>query len=344
MGRSLDAIEKAIRNAFDKGDASERAFREKVYRSAFAALDRALDANPNVTPEIAARRRDALSASIAQIESEFLPAVPVVEPAVAPEPEPVPEPMLEPAPEPAIDAGPEFAPVLTREDRDEFAPGPYGYDDAAEPPARAAYRGDRRRGGLLSPLLALLVLAAIVAGAWWLFSRGPIERPPAAGQPVERPDEPPRIVGGGDGLSGWITIFDPADPTTVSTPGDSRAEVMEEDGERFIRLTPGASGAPILFDVGQGVLEEVAGRRAVFNIVARVEEGETQISVDCSLAELGDCGRKRYAVGVTREEFLFEMDLPRVDPGAGGTIAINPGIGNGGRPVDIHAIRVSPAG
>ncbi|TIT51293.1 MAG: hypothetical protein E5W72_11680, partial [Mesorhizobium sp.] len=38
----LDAIEKAIRNAFEKGNAEDRTFRERVYRSAFAALDRAL--------------------------------------------------------------------------------------------------------------------------------------------------------------------------------------------------------------------------------------------------------------------------------------------------------------
>lgn len=335
----MDAIEKAIRNAFDKGNPGERAFREKVYRSAFAALDRALEANPNVTPAIAARRREALSASIAQIESEFLPAVPAVEPSVAPPP-----PASAPEPDPAVDTGPEFSPVLTREDREEFAPGQYGYDDADEPPSRKAYGvRERRRRGWLSPLLALLVLIAMAAGAWWLFARGPIERPPSAGQPVDTPAEPPRIVGGADDLSGWITVFDPSDPTTVTTPGDSRAEVIEQDGERFIRLTPGASGAPVLFDVGQGVLEQVAGRRAVFNIVAQVEEGETQISVDCSLAELGDCGRKRYAVGVTREELLFEMDLPALAPGAGGTIAINPDIENGRRSVDIHAIRVSPA-
>ena len=38
-GTRLDPIEKAIRNAFEKGNAEDRVFRERVYRSAFAALD-----------------------------------------------------------------------------------------------------------------------------------------------------------------------------------------------------------------------------------------------------------------------------------------------------------------
>ena len=73
----LDVIEKAIRNAFEKGDADDRAFRERVYRSAFAALERALQGNPELAPEdVAARRRSDLQAKIAEIETEFIPAVP----------------------------------------------------------------------------------------------------------------------------------------------------------------------------------------------------------------------------------------------------------------------------
>jgi hypothetical protein len=151
------------------------------------------------------------------------------------------------------------------------------------------------------------------------------------------------VSGASDALEGWVDIFTPGDPTTVSAPGDSRAEVMEEESERFMRITSGQSGAPVLFDIGQGVLEDIAGTRAVFNIVAEAREGgDTQISVDCSLAELGDCGRKRYAVGAAREEYLFEIELPASRPGTGGTIAINPDVEGRGRAVDIHAIRVRP--
>ena len=78
----MDVIETAIRNAFEKGDASDRAFRERVYRSAFAALERALKANPNVTVETAINRRKNLQAKIVEIESEFVPAAPAAAPDV----------------------------------------------------------------------------------------------------------------------------------------------------------------------------------------------------------------------------------------------------------------------
>ncbi|TGV81623.1 hypothetical protein EN801_033105, partial [Mesorhizobium sp. M00.F.Ca.ET.158.01.1.1] len=78
----MDAIEKAIRNALEKGNAEDRAFRERVYRSAFAALDRALQANPGVTVEVAIKRRKAIQAKITEIESEYLPAVPGVAPRI----------------------------------------------------------------------------------------------------------------------------------------------------------------------------------------------------------------------------------------------------------------------
>lgn len=345
---NLDSIEKAIRSAFEKGDPSDRAFREKVYRSAFGALDRALQANPNVTQDIVARRRQALSQTISAIESEFIPAVPAVDtPATARASQSTPAPVTQ-----EQRSEPGFAPTLAGEDRNYASAADDDYDDGIDPPSYEGYgRPQRRSRSWLAIVVTLAILAVVGAGAWWMFAPSGPESFPRPPQDAEdftpeqpAPGQPPRIVGGGDTLDDWIAVFDPADPTTVTAPGDSRAEITEDDGERFIRIRSGASGSPILFDVGQGVLEEVAGKRTVFNIVARAQEGEeTQISVDCSLGELGDCGRKRYAVGSTREEFLFEMELPATNPGAGGTIAINPDIEGGGKSLDVYAIRVTPA-
>ncbi|MEO3998048.1 hypothetical protein [Mesorhizobium sp. CAU 1732] len=357
----MDAIEKAIRNAFEKGDPRERAFREKVYRSAFAALDKALQANPNVTQAIADRRRQALSARVSEIESEFLPAVPAAAPAPAPRTAGmgVEPPVRGEGGYARSQAG--FEPTIDPNDRYRDQQPSDDFDDEIEPQTYAGPPVGRRRGRKWARVfVAVTVLSAIVIGAWWAIGGGlfrsaaerdqSVPNPP---QTVEEEDyqpqppaagEPPRIAGGADSLAGWIAVFDPADPTTVAAPGDSRAEVMDDDGRQFIRIIGGASSAPILFDVGQGVLEQLAGRRAVFNIVARAEEGQgTQFSVDCNLGELGDCGRKRYAAGTTQEEFLFEITLPNTNPGAGGTIAINPDVENGGKALDIFAIRVSPA-
>lgn len=369
----MDSIEKAIRSAFAKGDPGDRAFREKVYRSAFAALDRSLGANPNVTEAIAQRRRETLLAAVTAIETEFVPA----RPAAAPVPSSAPTPT--PAPTPAPTTGPGRPPQPAARPRVEpptasgiNAPGigtldvaapsldgerrPASGRPAARPDRKAARQAERaqaalregrsarprRRLRLIGPLLFLLLVGLAGGALWWLVVSGEGERllaPPPAGE-----NGGPRIPGNADTFEGWIDIFTAADPTTVTAPGDTRAEVMEDDGVRFIRIRSGASGSPVLFDVGQGVLEDIAGRRAVFNIVAQAREGEeTQISVDCELGRLGDCGRKRYAVGPAREEYLFEIDLPAQRPDAGGVIAVNPDVEGKGRTVDIHAIRVRPA-
>ncbi|MCV0395868.1 MAG: hypothetical protein K5872_06380 [Rhizobiaceae bacterium] len=100
-GPALDSVEKAIRGAFEKGDPTDRAFRERVYRQVLAALDRALAANPSIPAETATRRREGLKSTIVSIEREFLPARPA-SPIIAAAEEDVPgEP---PAPMPAAPA------------------------------------------------------------------------------------------------------------------------------------------------------------------------------------------------------------------------------------------------
>lgn len=396
----MDVIETAIRNAFEKGDATDRAFREKVYRSVFAALDRALKANPNITVEAAINRRKNLQAKIAQIEFEFIPAVPAVEPDVATaqralsgveiRAEPagaraapaVPEVTAAPdgrRPERARQQAPAIAPAgqPTSPKRKPMVAGgqrmePRLETAAAPPPPRrpAAAEAElpaqtervvdaerRRPFAAMFFVVTLLSLAAI--GGWWGFQTGlfktaeeidtSVPNPPAVtGEEDFNPDEEairaPAKPGQSDAQRNWITVFTPADPALVNAPGDTKAEVMEDESGSFIRIRSGASGSAISFDVGQGVLQQLAGKRAVFDIVARAEEGkETQISVDCNFGELGDCGRKRYAVGYEKGEFLFEIALPDKRPGAEGTIAINSDIANAGKAIDVYEIKVSVA-
>ncbi|HEY4192497.1 MAG TPA: hypothetical protein VGM46_07605, partial [Mesorhizobium sp.] len=130
----------------------------------------------------------------------------------------------------------------------------------------------------------------------------------------------------------------------VSAPADAKAEVMQDDTGSFLRIRSGASGSAISFDVGQGILEKLAGKHAVFDVLARSEDGkDTQISIDCNFGDMGDCGRKRYAVGHERNEYLFDVTFPDKHPGAAGTIAINSDFDRQGKAVDIYEIRVSAA-
>jgi hypothetical protein len=375
----LDAIEKAIRNALDKGNAEDRAFREKVYRSAFAALDRALQANPGVTVEVAIKRRKAIQAKIAEIESEFLPAVPDVGPQVdSPAGEPA-APAIEigdrtPSPAVAVDGPAQPAsdaprsrvlPVVPDIMPDATLPGAPAIDMSASAASGAAAevapdRDERRIRGRRLPLTAIFftvtLLAAVGIGLFFAMQTGVFKTaaqldtaPPEAPPTVEDDDftpadgaNAPAKPGAADQSRDWINVFSPTDPTHVAAPSDAKAEVMKDDTGPFLRIRSGASGSAIAFDVGQGVLEKLAGKHAVFDIIARAEDGkDTQISVDCNFGELGDCGRKRYAVGQQRNEYLFDVQFPNKRPGSAGTIAVNSDFDKQGKAVNIYEIRVS---
>ena len=107
----MDVIEKAIRSALEKGDADDRAYRERVYRSAFAALDRALAGNPGISQEVAEQRRSDLQAKVAEIETEFIPAVSAAPPEPA---RPAPPPAAPPPAEPEAQRG---VPTVELDDR-----------------------------------------------------------------------------------------------------------------------------------------------------------------------------------------------------------------------------------
>lgn len=358
----MDVIEKAIRNAFEKGDPGDRTFREKVYRSAFAALERAIETNAAATPEAAARRRAALKATIADIESEFIPAVP---PVMADRRDPVFAPDAQP--------GEAQAPRVDRRREDVAMPRDPVLEPRFDDPAAEADHGNRgqagygddipgerrefarRRHPIATAFIGLAALLLLAAGAWWwsggLGQPGPgvvVEAPTAqeeaAAPPAAGPPPTPVRPGQAESLEAWTTVFTPGDPTAVSVPADAEAAVVGEQQESYLRIRSGASGSAVVFDVGQGILERLAGRRAIFVIVARAEEGRpTQMSVGCDLAALGECGRKRYEVGYERGDFLFDMDLPDARPASGGTISIVSDIDNAGKAVDIYAIRVTPA-
>ncbi|MER9330518.1 hypothetical protein [Mesorhizobium sp. M0488] len=377
----MDAIEKAIRNALERGNAEDRPFREKVYRSAFAALDRALQANPGVTVEVAIKRRKAIQAKITEIESEFLPAVADAGPRVdvpAAEPAADAAPAVEigtkvPSPAVAVDGPVQSAadaprsrilPVVPDIMPDAALPGGPAIDVSAPDSSAAAEvapdRDERRIRGRRLPLttifLTVTLLAAVGIGLFFAMQTGVFKTaaqldtaPPQAPPTVEDDDftpadgaNAPVKPGAEEQSRDWINVFSPTDPTHVSAPSDAKAEAMKDDTGPFLRIRSGASGSAISFDVGQGVLEKLAGKHAVFDIVARAEDGkDTQISVDCNFGELGDCGRKRYAVGQQRNEYLFDVKFPGKRPGSAGTIAVNSDFDKQGKAVDIYEIRVS---
>ncbi|MBX3583645.1 MAG: hypothetical protein KF810_17295 [Rhizobiaceae bacterium] len=400
----MDPVEKAIRNALEKGNAGDRAFREKVYRSAFAALERATKSQPQLTVEQAIRRRQNLQARITAIEAEYLPAPPdtpitpegvadelvetvrierdagaapsieapsVDDPGqgeVAPEVSPINQ-AGPPETAPSVDLGMpgRDEPVLAgapaievahdrrpqeRSGPDLVAPDLVAPDLVATDPNA---RRPRRRRPFAAMFMILTFLCVVAIGGWWAYKTGLLDGYTGSGpvtppqlveeedfDPGEQGPAQPGDLGGSQELRQWITVFSPRDPSGVNAPTGASADISEDESGQFIRIRSGSGGADVIFDVGQGVLEQIAGKKAVFDISARAEDGtQTQISVSCDFGEMGDCGRKRYAVGYERGEFLFDVSLPSNRPGAGGSIAINSDFANEGRAVDIYEIKVS---
>lgn len=342
----MDAIEKAIRNALEKGDAGNSKFRERVYSSAFSALERALGAKDSVTPEIAERRRQGLRAKILEIETEFVPADMSSETPVAPDVSP--ESIQSGGPDSTRLSADAAAPEISAIDR------PIAQGEQAGSSEKALTEPRTRRPFAIMFVVVLFV-AAVGTAFWWVQSSGLLESiterdgsvpnpaPELQGEsfrPEKIPDDPNNQAEA-DIPRNWIGIFTPADSTGVTVPGGAKADLIERDGEPYLRVTAPAE-SEVLFDIGEGTLERIAGGRALFSIAARTQEGETaQISVACDLAELGDCGRKRYEVSSTLAEFLFEVELPNRQPGAAGTIAISPNVSGSGKLVDIREIRVA---
>ena len=66
----MDAIEKAVRNALEKGDAEDKNFRRRVYVSARHALEKSM-AGKKLSQKLADEKFSRLSEVAASIESEF---------------------------------------------------------------------------------------------------------------------------------------------------------------------------------------------------------------------------------------------------------------------------------
>lgn len=345
----MDGIEQAIRRALAKGNSQDREFREKVYRSAFAALDRSLKERPELTVENAIKRRKALQATVKSIETEYVPALP---------PEPV---AVEPVNAQADHRDERFAPELDGERRmptggeapllDALDERPRRQRPVAVDARRGRAKRERSSGRFLSLITGLVILVVLVGGALWAFANfghligtdmRQIEA--AINESRGRTGPPPLSADGADPDAGWTGVYRPEDIQLVSPAEDASAEAIEGESGSYMRIRSGASGAPVSFAVGQDLLQRFAGQRVVFAILARGIDGEaTQISVECDFAAMGDCGRTRYDVGAAQENYLFEVALPNTAPGRSGAVSITTDVSGEGRGIDVYAIRMRPA-
>jgi hypothetical protein len=354
----LEAIEQAIRNALTKADARNPAIRQKVYESAWGAHERSLAANGALDDNQREDRRERLKAAITRIEDEVqatgsitpppapAPIVERQEPILAVEPARTPgqaariEPSLKGPTEPEFDA-PELA-------SNEPAAADNYRPDRLRP--RLQRKTERRKASGLTKVIIVLGMLAVALGLLWLVASGiinskPSSIPPSTGNPATNGSHEPVKEGELSPEGNWIEIFNPSDMTQVALAGRATATISGDELEKYVRIQSPGETDDISFQVGEGVLEQLAGKRAVFDIIAKTEDGtSTQIAVSCDFGNLGDCGRKRFDISDASKEYLVQMQFPAgKEPGGGGAIKINSDVSQSGKPVDIISIRVQIA-
>ncbi len=244
----------------------------------------------------------------------------------------------------------------------ELAPASGSVIEAPGVPAARKGRYDRGLGFLL---ILITCLAVLVMGLWFAITNGALklrgtgdiaettvtidpqdapepEKPAVSTQTPAAAQAPAAAAG-----DNWLMIFRPENPGELVVDPTIIANVKGSGPLAHLRVEPAKSSsgeAAVVFSIGQGVLEQIAGKRAVFDIVAAADDGSpTQISVFCDFAGLGDCGRKRFQIDAATSDNLFQIEFPSGNPTGNGQIVLNPDVDGKGRALEIYAIKVRVA-
>jgi hypothetical protein len=338
----------------EKGNAADRGFRETVYRQVFAAFEKSVKANTELSADDVFRRREQLVAIVEDIEKEFAEREQQAAWDLVPG-----ETRRQTAGHPgafaeAASAGyaaPEFVPSISLDERvsagrGERVPAEEGLEPrSAEAEAllkegKRQKRRKRKRASIWVRLTGWIVFLALLgAGGWWLWGevQKAIETRGASIEALlddtvdfeDRPLLPTRDD------SEWIQVFSPADTEAVQ----GGAVAGRDEHGRFVSI--GSAGRnPVVFRVPAERLQAFAGRSVIFSIRTRAQEDTTQMAVLCDFGAMGRCNRLRFSVEPTIAEYLFKVELANAQA-SGGTISIIPDIEGKGRMLDVYSIMMT---
>ncbi|MFD1198087.1 hypothetical protein ACFQ3K_07140 [Brucella gallinifaecis] len=333
----MESFERAIRNALAKSDAHNPATRQRIYEAAWSAHERAFASNTTLSEEQKNQRREKVKEAISRIEAEFTTAQVEgsrIDPSLSSD--------LAPGDD-SLESIPALDPTDIRIAASKRqASTNHGYETTvSRKPVKKKRRSPLLRIGL--PVLIIAILGLIVFSLYNSFSN--FTRSSGSSPLLSENSMAP--IKEGDDPEGrrWINIFTPANATQLSVQGRATAEIQREGSNSFVRVQTAGVEDSVTFDVGEGVLNQLAGKKATFDIVARSDDGKTtQMTVICDFAGLGDCGRRRYDVRDSVSDFLFDQEFPAgQSAGRAGKIIINSDLSGSGKPVDIYAIRVTIA-
>ena len=146
-------------------------------------------------------------------------------------------------------------------------------DTSIQPERLAAQEARRpRRRAYARFFVWATILAFLGMGAWWVATSeilmSALERdtsvpnPPAKlGEDEFEPKNGEAGAPAADAVVDWVDIFTPDNPAAASAPSGASAEVAGAGDGKALRISSGKEGAAVLFDVGEGVLEQMAGEK-----------------------------------------------------------------------------------
>ena len=334
----MQGIESAIRNALTKADSSDPAMRQRIYESVWSAHERAMAANANLSDPQRMERREKLKAAISHVEQEMRDASSRASA----------EEMLTAAPQydgglgvPELDRGNTQSRAKAsgkRRNKVEAEPD-LGYEQGLSQPVQ---HKKRKKSRLLSFVLPVAVLLTAGFIGWSLYNSfvtiGPVGNPSLS----QAGNVGPALEGTDADSKDWVTIFTPAQPDRISVQGRATVEIGGSGNARYARIKSPTATDTASFDIGQGVLDQLEGKQATFEVILRSDDGGTvQMSVSCDLGTLGDCGRKRYDVTDQQSSLLFDLAVPEVQSAnASGRLVLTSDISGTGKSIDVYAIRV----
>ena len=227
--------------------------------------------------------------------------------------------------------------------------------EASAAPDMARQRPELRRGWAFLFILITL-LAFFVMALWIAFTTGALKIRSASDEPADTSvtvapvDEPAPAAekpAAAPVADDWLMIFRPDNPGDMVVDPTIKADITGQGPLSRLRIEPAPSttgDAAVVFSIGQGILQQLSGKKAVFDIVAAADKGSpTQISVLCDFAGLGDCGRKRYQIDDATSDNLFQIEFPAGAPQGAGEFILNPDVDGKGRALIIYAIKVRVA-
>ena len=379
----MSGLETAIRNALEKSDRSNAEVRARIYQSSRQALEAGLRKQGIDDPQVVAQQRQRLEGLIHVIENEernrLLDRVEQQLRPPLPESAAHDEPSVDPVSQPQYHGEMAIEPELRGETRDVRPGAPVAAESlntgrrSAKPTKRGSSAGDaslafrpegavgrRKRRGLFARLFIYVTLLAFIGfGAWWVYSSGLLLSPEQRDTSVPNPPaqvqaedfngaEPAPSLSAGRGFSDdWVEIFNAERGSSgISAGPRATVENITTPAGKAIKMTSRSvsQDGAVSIEVPVEVMRDMAGKSSTISITLQSSsDRQTQVSVACDFATLGDCSRHRFTATAERADMLLNATFERsLAPNAPGKVFINSDIDGDSRPVNLYSVRILP--